>query len=420
MGKSQYLNEHRFNWESLNVLASGVSPIDSNQFLGGFKDENDIANFLKGYGFDLGDPIQSAEIFGTFQESIQFIRRYFLKEGNEDGLDLTIPPKFYTLTSVSELFNMVSIDPQKKNLEESIWAGIILKVMHVIIHVDKDLRARYFSTTQMQIFDRFYRYLKRDENDNLFLESDKGDKVPLADFQTKSKKTRESTIIKLLHKKESVAEELFDRIGVRFVTKNKFDVLRVMKFLCDNYVVMIHNVKPSRSFNTMFDMETVRKELFKLNKKAKQESYKVEDYYNEAVAILSKDELRISKKNNKHTLSDYRAIHFTCRQLIKYKNPFWENFSKVRAVAKEDNSLLATKILELDTSPIARDVRFFYPFEVQVTDQESYKSNSEGEAAHGEYKKSQLKSAMKRVFHTLIWYKKIDLEYFNVGSEEKN
>lgn len=417
MNSKPYLNEYRFNWESLGVMGSGISPIDSNQFLGGFQTEADINNFLKGYGFDLGDPIQSAEIFGTFQEAIQFIRRYFLKEGNDkDGLDLTIPAKFYTVTSVSELFSMVTIEAAKKNLEESIWAGIVLKVMHVIIHVDKDLRSRYFKSVQMQIFDRFYKYIKRDEKNNLYLENELGERIALVDFQTKSKKTRESIIIKLLHKKESVAEELFDRIGVRFVTENKFDVLRVMKFLFENYVVMIHNIKPSRSFNTLFDLDTTRKSLFDLNKQAKNESLSVQDYYERAVQIVENVSTNQKNSRNEHSLDEYHAIHFTCRQLIKYKNPFWGSFSKVRALAKQEDSELAKKILDLDTSPIARDVRFFYPFEVQVTDIESHQKNTQGEAAHGEYKRTQLKSAMKRVFHTLVWYKKIDVDYFNENS----
>ena len=59
------------------------------------------------------------------------------------------------------------------------------------------------------------------KDNNLFLKSTNPDlMIPLVSFETKSKKTRESIIIKLLHKQENVAEELFDRIGVRF-TKEK-------------------------------------------------------------------------------------------------------------------------------------------------------------------------------------------------------
>jgi uncharacterized protein (TIGR04562 family) len=79
------------------------------------------------------------------------------------------------------------------------------------------------------------------------------------------------------------------------------------------------------------------------------------------------------------------------------------SFNEVRKQAlKDKQNPLSQSLLHLDTSPISRDVRFFYPFEVQITDQESHGKNTQGEASHAEYKKSQLKSAMKRIFRPII------------------
>ena len=117
------------------------------------------------------------------------------------------------------------------------------------MHVDKDLRSNYFSVIQTQIFDQFYRYVSRDENKELsFTSKDGKEKILLVDFETKSKKSRDSVIIKLLHKAEHVAEELFDRVGVRIITQNKLDSLRVMKFLIQNNVqvtglFLLHNLQ---------------------------------------------------------------------------------------------------------------------------------------------------------------------------------
>jgi len=63
------------------------------------------------------------------------------------------------------------------------------------------------------------------------------------------------------------------------------------------------------------------------------------------------------------------------------------------------------QIVELDSSSVTRDIRFFYPFEIQIVDEDNHKGNSEGEASHLEYKKSQLKSAISRLFRPLIEYK---------------
>jgi uncharacterized protein (TIGR04562 family) len=69
---------------------------------------------------------------------------------------------------------------------------------------------------------------------------------------------------------------------------------------------------------------------------------------------------------------------------------------------KDKENPVSQALLHLDTSAISRDVRFFYPFEVQITDYESHLKNTQGEASHVEYKKSQLKSAMKRIFRPII------------------
>ena len=104
MAQSDYLKKYSFNWETLDVMASGTSAIDAKNYLANFESDTEVQAFLRGYGYDLTDPIESAEMFGNFQEALQFIKKYFLKEGNiEDGLELSIPPVFYTITDISEL-----------------------------------------------------------------------------------------------------------------------------------------------------------------------------------------------------------------------------------------------------------------------------------------------------------------------------
>jgi uncharacterized protein (TIGR04562 family) len=79
------------------------------------------------------------------------------------------------------------------------------------------------------------------------------------------------------------------------------------------------------------------------------------------------------------------------------------SFNEVRKLAlKDKESAVAQALLGLDTSAISRDVRFFYPFEVQITDYESHLKNTQGEASHQEYKRAQLRSAMKRIFKSIL------------------
>ncbi|OUR93090.1 hypothetical protein A9Q84_21540 [Halobacteriovorax marinus] len=407
MVRPDYLANYMFDWEILDVVVSGRSALDSKFFVGPIGDTSQVNQFLRGYGLDPGDPISRAELFGNFQETLQFIKRYFLKEGNEEGLDLKIPNSLYMITDIGELFLMATGQREGITKEDEMWAEIILKIMHTILHVDKDLRSNYFSVIQTQIFDKFYKYVTR-ENEELFL-SNGEEKIKLLDFETKSKKTRESVIIKLLHKAENVAEELFDRVGVRFITETKFDALRVVNFLVKENIIIPHNVKPSRSVNTLVDLTVLKEKYQNVIKMSLRNDLAEDRFVNAVEREISECMVGAGGDRNKHTSNKYKAIQFTCRQLIKYKNPFLQEFNDVRKVAKADgDNELAKKILNLDVSLIARDIRFFYPFEVQVVDIKSHKDNTEGEASHLDYKKAQAKSAMNRVFGNLMKYKNIE------------
>ncbi len=410
--RPSYLSEYGFNWETFDVVCSGKSSLDATNYLTELHDKNQVANFLYGYGFDISDPVESAELFGIFQEAVQFIKRYFLKEGNPDGLDLKVPSYLFTITNISELFLAATgHSTVKLKTDEQLWAGVVLKVMHTLLHTDKDLRYRYYSTIQQQIFDRFYKFIHRNEENKLFFKNETGTLIPLVDFQTKAKKTRDSIVIKLLHKQENVAEELFDRIGVRIITENKLDALRVIKFLHRNHVIMINNIKPSRSQNTLVDLGHLRKKIYTLYKQAIRSQMDESNFYSELNKLIGDCVPHKVGHDNKHTLEEYRAIHFTGRQLIKYRNPFMASFNEVRKLAlKDKQNPISQALLNLDTSAISRDVRFFYPFEVQITDNDSHLKNSQGEASHAEYKKSQLKSAMKRIFRPIIELNNIKID----------
>jgi len=302
-----------------------------------------------------------------------------------------------------------------KTEEECLWAAIILKVMHTILHTDKDLRHGYFQTIQTQIFDRFYKHITRMQDDKLYLGKEGVDAIELVDFETKSVKSRDSVIVKLLHKAENVAEELFDRVGLRFVTRTKLDSIRVIKFLQENHVIVAHNIKPSRSRNTLFDIEKFKLEHKKLIRNSLRNKLSEKDF----VGALDKKVVESSylgsfDKDNLHSHPEYRSVQFTCRQLIRYQNPFFSSFNNVRQFAKslvesDEENELAKKLLSLDISQLSREVTFFYPFEVQIVDEEAHKINMEGEASHADYKKSQQRSAMYRLFKPLLEYKNIDV-----------
>ncbi len=416
MERPGYLSKYLLDWELFDVVIGEKSGIDSNSFLGHITSKESAENFLNDYGFDQELPVLKAELFGNYQEAIQFIRKYFLKENNPDGLDFKIPMRLCTVANVSDVFLLATGQFDEKNsIEEKIWASIILKVLHTIVHIDKDLRHQYFPIIQQQIFDRFYKFLFRDSQNKLYIgEEDNKVKIPLVDFQTKAKKARDSIIIKLLHKKEYVAEELFDRIGIRIITENIVDILRLIQFLHKKNVIIPHNIKTGRSLNSLIslsDFKLKHRELLKLSLRNNLSEERFEMAIKRASSDCVMDDVKAFSfaKRNPHSSKKYRAIQFTCRQLIKYKNPNVEKFYEIRNMAKKMKeegieSPLVEPLINIDHGAFSKSIRFFYPFEVQLVDQENHSINTQGEASHEEYKNAQLRTAMKRLFRPLLEY----------------
>jgi uncharacterized protein (TIGR04562 family) len=399
--------QNDFPWDVLDIIIGGKSSIETREgFSLATHDEAD--RFLLSYGFDLSNPIEAAETFGHFHESLNFIRKYFLAPENPEGLRIEVPRKILELTDVRDLFLYASFTApgqQRDSLGMALknWSCSILKVMHTIAHIDQDLRVGYFADIQKQILDRFYRLIQRDENGELYFGTGPDDelKIPLVEFQTKPKKSRDSTIIKLLHKPENVAEDIFDRVGIRFVTTKAIDALRVVKYLKDQMVVVPPNIKPSRSRNTLVDIEVFRNEL--TNALLLLDSGEMtEDQFNSTIEEAARPPA--VSPDNPHTSEFYRSIQFTCRQLIKIRNPLYADLKDLKAAAKVDESCSEeiTKLVDkIDFKNIQRDVRFFYPYEIQVVDIGNHQENERGRSAHSEYKKAQLQTAMRRVMGAL-------------------
>ena len=385
----------------LDVLISGTSFLDSKDgFLGSFRNTESAEQFLEAYGFDLQDPIERAELHGTLQEALRFIRTYFLKPQNPNGLALDIPKKFFDINDVTELL-LLAGSAQQNELRR--WACAVLKVVHTISHIDRDMRTHYFSDIQMQILDRFYRYLHRDEANLLYMGRSADDplRVNLVEFQVKPKKARDSTLMKLLHKPGSVAEELFDTVGVRIVTKSRVDSIRAIQFLESVNVVVPANIKPSRSRNTLVNISDFR-EVLKTKLPHLYSGEITEADFESALERTA--EINPATGENPFSSEHYRAIQFTCRQLIKIKNPLSENIRTLKTLTRgvDLGPEISSAIERVDQKYIQRVTRFFYPYEIQVMDEHSHIENEKGRSAHAHYKMAQQMAAMNRVMGSLV------------------
>ncbi len=400
--------KYEFGPEVLDVIIGGQSMLDSKAQLD-LRSLDEVDGYLHSYGFYLENPIEKAEIFGNFHEALNFIRRNFLQPDNPDGLRLEIPKKILELLDVRDLFLMASLhqpgqmsDTQGLYLRN--WACALLKVMHTIAHADKDLRTSYFTDIQQQILDRFYRVLHRDHENHLYLGEREDDplRVNLIEFLPKPKKSRESTILKLLHKSENVAEDIFDRVGIRFITETKFGALRVVKYLLDRKIFMSPNIKPSRSRNTLVDLEVFKAKFAPVWAQAKSGELNESGIVSALEAAV---QYPLVGMDNPHSSSHYRAMQFTCRQLIKLRNPLYLDLKSLKTLVKSKDDVdseILKAVDKIDLKYLQREIRFFYPFEIQVMDRVSAEENERGRSSHIEYKKAQVQTALKRVMGSLM------------------
>ena len=61
-------------------------------------------------------------------------------------------------------------------------------------------------------------------------------------------------------------------------------------------------------------------------------------------------------------------------------------------------------IQELDQilSELKREIKFFFPFEIQIMDKQTFLINQKGLGSHTEYKQNQLEAARKRVLGKIL------------------
>jgi uncharacterized protein (TIGR04562 family) len=398
-----YVNQLKLGRDVVELMLHGKSAIDSHQGLPPRTLES-ANRFLWFYGYDLENPIETAEVMGNYQEALRFIKKYFLKPENPTGASLEIPKVFYEITDLRELV-LFSSNKAFEYTDRQRWACAILRVMHTISHLDKDLRHDYYASIQHQILDRFYKEIHNTDGKLFFGDPKSGQAVELVKYETKPRKTRDSAILKLLHKPENVAEDIFDQVGIRFVVKESVDVIRVLKILSDRYIIMPMNIRPSRSRNTLFDpylyRRTWRKARSDVQKGYLTSPAEVDTLIDRALSEGSQDQSKVVV--NPFSSSSYRSIQFTCRQLVKYRNPIYEDLKNLRnAVKKIDEPEIQKLADRVDLSRLAREQRFFYPFEVQIFDFKNYQEAENGRASHTVYKAAQVQACMRRVLGRLF------------------
>ncbi len=386
------------NWGILDVLLSDASSIDLPRLA--IYDRHDAQQFMRSYGFSLNNPEEAAAVEKIRRQALTFIDKIFLATLDSSYEALEIPEHIRN-AGITELLLLASSPPDEYIQR---WACALLRVMHTFAHAETDMSMHFFPSILDQILEPYYRHIRPD-NGQMWLGSEAGFRLPLVDFQVKAGKDRDSTILKLLHKPENVAADLFDRIGVRFVTRDRLDALLVLHYLRERHLVAFPNVKPSHSRNTLLDILKFRKTFHELKNRYDTSEISLIDF---ETTLRQSAELSspqpggaLRRLFNPHSSRQYRSIQFTVRQMVHLVNPLYSLMDQLE-LKLEDHPAATGPLLREPLAHAKANYRFFFPYEIQIVDQESHQSNIEGPSSHEAYKLRQLEAARKRVLGSLL------------------
>jgi uncharacterized protein (TIGR04562 family) len=352
----------RFDPISFESMIGGLSTLDIPRI--NIQTAEQAKEYLLSYGYDVSKEEDVSRLWGYHRRAVNYIQSELLKPGEN------IPEVLVEPNQLKEIWNLF-IYASTQNSQVQRWACGLLKVMHIFVHLENDLFAQYSAEIQEQLLKPIRVHIHEDPILGTILGPALGqNSIQLKKFEEKAFKTTTSSVTKLLAKPELVAFTLMDKVGVRFITKHLVDVFRVLRYLIENNLVnFAHNIA-DQSINTVYPLNLFLEVIEGMTIGQELTSEQIDARLAEKLNN-SKTRAKYKEKFNSFTSDEYRFLKFITRRLVRV------NF-------KNNDS--------------AHTLNFFYPFEVQIVDYDSYLKNLQGPASHDKYKERQVRRARARIF----------------------
>lgn len=329
------------------------------------QNREEALDFIHAYGYDLSKVKDLKRVWTYHRQAIEILEGEILLP--DEKIPITLRNR-EDLGDITKLFLVASLNTPAGSVNDQKWACAILRVMHVLIHLDNDIFTSFTDDIKYQILKPISQNIHKDDDGKIYLGTDQ-DRIEIEAYEEKSFKQNHSAVVKLLARQDLIAMTLLDRVGIRFVTKNLVDIFRVLQFLIDKNLVSYPHVISSLSKNTICPTPVFMSCL----ESALVQNGKIDLQKLEARITESLNKLKDSSDGiNPFTSKDFKFLKFITRQFLK-----------------------------IDRGPEKSDFNFFYPFEVQILDKDTFDKNLTGAASHDAYKKRQRQAARLRVFGDL-------------------
>ncbi len=387
-----------FPWPVVDVLLSGRSALDMDRLQ--VKSMDEATEFAVGYGFDPTKPADQRLMHGMIIEATNFINRKLLN-ARDLKKGVVLNDEVSRCTDPRELLMWAS---EEAYSDRGGWACAVLRVMHTITHIDGMTRYASMDIAREQIMKRFEEHIFRQKDGSLWI-GDKEEKVRIENVEWKRSKPRESMILKLLHKKDNVAETIYDQLGIRIVATRLCDVMMIVKFLRTFHMVTYTNCVPTRSRSNLIDLDRFKVQIETL-RGLLEHGQLTPKHFDTLIGRVNYRGEVMAEDHNPHSADSYKSVQLTCRQLIRARNPQLGWLDKIKKeLDQKDIHKMKQKVLEelryfvehWHTVRDQREIKAFFPFEVQILDAVTYSKILSGDASHTRYKASQIRAARKRV-----------------------
>jgi uncharacterized protein (TIGR04552 family) len=320
-----------------------------------FKTKEEVDRFLRLCEVNPADPVDEAWIRTVLADAVEYLRQTFKYRVH----DAVANPE-----QVQDLFLYAAGVKEPRRYHRI--ACIVLKVMHVIQHVEGHELLHHLMVSEAELAELATRKVLTVADEM----HKKG--IPVVEF-TDSIKTRESLITKLLAKKETVAAQVYDKTRFRVITRSRDDILPVLYYLTQR-LFPFNFVVPGQTENSLLPF----KDVLSAHPHFQQ-------YVPELHLDANYEENEARRMSNEFSGRTYQVLNFVVDLPIRM-----------------DAYLPAP---ELDRRK--RKCRTgFALVEFQIVDDQSALVNDRGDNSHEKYKKRQKLKVLRRLSRGLVVPKK--------------
>jgi len=219
--------------DSVRLMLRGDSVIDWHKL--NFQDHAEVDRFLRLNEFDPESDVEMERFEDIRSAAVDYLARAFA---------MAIPDEVAEDLPARDLFLVASsTGPHQK------WACVVLKVMHIIHHINGRQALLKVSVSDEIIFREIEMKVLQ------VVEQLRAAGAPLLEFEW-SRKPRDSQITKLLAKKSTLAASIYDKLRFRLIVPHHTDIIPMLATLA-RQLIPFNYVVPGESVNQLIDLKEV-------------------------------------------------------------------------------------------------------------------------------------------------------------------